>query len=453
MVLGPSGIGLYSLLKQCLAAATVVATLYPQAALAHTVARGDRARATDVFLAGAMLVVLGSTASVLCAGLIFAEALAGWLIPPGVASSRDLIALLAIPIVFNVAFVVLLGVLQGRRAIGAASAAAIVGAAVTAGISYPMAEWAAAGNLSALIGLLVAGPFCSAIVAAALGMRAGWLLPALAAFRACRVNAANMRSFVRMSVVGMLTALVTAMSLLAIRSMIAHGPGLREAGLFDAAWTISHATFGMLLAAFGSYYLPALIAADRAQDRERLVNAVIFLVTLVVVPAIVVAQAFCSQLIGLLYTPEFLEAGNTLRWMLVGEYFRSAAWALSFLALARARMGIVLLADSLWCLGFLGVAYHGATEIGSIEVLGYAYAALYAAYLVFLAVIVINRDGARILGSVACAWLGGLALVAAAAAITWSQEEAGIAVRLLVCAGSIGAAALAWRCRHRIAPA
>lgn len=420
VVLGPTGIGAYSLLRQLLMTATVVASLNPQAALAHAVARGERTGALDLHLSTAFWTVLGATGLAVGAGLALSGAAAGRLLP-GWPGQGNLVALMAIPLVANVLSVVLLHTLQGLRLIGAAGIASIAGAAATAACSYPLALRAAQGEVASLVGLLLVGPLVSLAVAAFFGWRAGWLAAAMSSFRRLEVDRDGLGGFLRISLAGLAAALVAAASLLAVRSIVANDAGLEAAGVFDAAWTISHGCFGLMLAAFGSFYLPTLISVRDAREAHRAVNQALFLVTLVGAPAVVAGIAFRRELVALLYSPQFHAADGALLWMLAGQYLRFAGWTLSFLALARARMRVIVISETLWCLGLIAAALAGPRGEAPLVALGIAYAALYAAYFAFFAGSARWMEGLRLERGVMRTWFIGLAIVAGSVVLALAE--------------------------------
>ena len=416
VVLGPAGVGLFSLLRQVLMTATVIASLNPQAALAHAVAQGERSGDLGLRLSAVFWALLAWTALVVAAAMAWSRA-TGSLLPAGLPQQSGLAVLMALAVAANVLAVVLLQTLQGLRMIGASGIAAVAGGAVTALCSYPLALRAAHGAAEALIGLLLVGPLASVAVAAYFGGRAGWLWRALSAFFRLQADRAAMAEFLRIAFAGLAAALLAAASLLAVRSIIARDAGLEAAGVFDAAWTLSHGCFGLLLAALGSYYLPALIGARDAPAAGNAVNEALLLVIAVTVPALLVAMVLRREIAVALYSPQFQVADAALLWMLAGQYLRCTGWCLSFLALARARMRLVLMCEALWCAGIVSAALAGSGDRNPLLSIGIAYAGLYAAYAACFAAYALGEQRLVLERRVLRAWLAGLAIVAAAAAL------------------------------------
>jgi O-antigen/teichoic acid export membrane protein len=446
LVLGPAGIGVYSLLRQCLMTATVLATLSPQAAIAHAVVSGERTGAPGVQLSTVFWIVVAISGLVAGIGVWCSDSLAAWLLPD-VPDGGRLIAALAFPLLFNVAFVVLLSVLQAFRAVGAASIAAVAGAAATALLAYPLGLRAADGDFGAVVLLLAAGPLVSMAAAAVSGWRAGWLGPALSAWLRLEVRTAAVREFLRISGAGVLAALLASAALLAVRTIVANRSGLELAGVFDAAWTISHNLFGLVVAAFGSYYLPTLMRLRERTETEILINQAFFLITVAALPAIVAALAFSRELVVLLYSAAFLDAVPSLRWLLVGQCLRLAAWTLSFLALARGQMHVLVILEAAWCLGFVAAGLLGLGNLPLLTSLSVAYAVLYALY--FAAFIFYARRMQRIGLSfrLILNWFAALAIAFAAAILLEYSPAPSRALQAACCVVAIIFSMLAWRWR------
>jgi enterobacterial common antigen flippase len=448
LALGPAGIGVYSLLRQCLMTATVLATLSPQAAVAHAVVNGERSGSPSGQLSTVFWMVAAIAVMVVAIGVWCADFLAGWLLPDLPGGGR-LIAVLAIPLLLNVAFVVLLNVLQAFRAVGAASVAAVAGAAATSLLAYPLGLRAAAGEFEALVLLLAVGPVVSVIAAAISGWRTGWLAPALSAWLRLDVRVAAAREFLRISGAGVLGALFAAAAVLAVRTIVANRSGLELAGIFDAAWTISHNCFGLGIAAFGSYYLPTLMRVRERSDAEILINQAFFLVTVAALPAVVTALAFSRELIMLLYSAAFLDAAPSLRWLLIGQCFRLAAWTLSFLALARGRMLVLVIFDGAWSLGFVAAGFLRLGDLPLMTWLGIAYAVLYALYFAAFVLYVRRMQGVRLGSRLLLLWCAALAIALVAAVLLGDAQGPGSALQAGCCGASVIFSTIAWWRRPR----
>lgn len=410
VVLGPAGVGAFSLLRQAFMAATVIASLNPQAAIAHAVARGQRTDSLSLHLSSAFWIVAGWTLFLGAAGLLLVLAAA-----PGFTQRPSAAAVTAAAVYANVLAVVLLAVLQGFRRIGAAGVATVAGGLATLALAYPFARLAAAGQPAWLAGLLLAGPLVCAGVAAYFGWRDGWLAPALSRWRRLEASATACANFLRIALAGLAAALAGALALFAVRALIARDLGLEAAGVFDAAWTVGHAGFGMVLAAFGAQYLPTLIGAGDAGARTRIVNQALLLLALFAVPASVAALAFRGELIALLYSAQFHAAAPALFWIAAAQYLRFGGWALALLALARTRMAYVVCADLAWSIGLVAAALAALPQASALADIGKAYAALHALYLAFFLLYARRVERVRLDRRVAGAWLAGAALVAGAA--------------------------------------
>jgi len=64
--------------------------------------------------------------------------------------------------------------------------------------------------------------------------------------------------FIKSAGITIVTGLVSAFSIFSSRLLIVNKVGLSDAGIFDAAWTLSNTYPLMLLGVFGTYFLPTL---------------------------------------------------------------------------------------------------------------------------------------------------------------------------------------------------
>lgn len=121
----------------------------------------------------------------------------------------------------------------------------------------------------------------------------------------------------------------------AVRTLIQRELGSIPLGHFQAAWVISANYIGFILAAMATDYYPRLTSVihDRPAATDA-VNQQAEISLLLSGPVLVGTVGLAPWLIPLLYTSEFLPAVDVLRWQIVGDLFRIAAWPLGFILLA-----------------------------------------------------------------------------------------------------------------------
>lgn len=132
--------------------------------------------------------------------------------------------------------------------------------------------------------------------------------------------------------------------------------GIEAAGEYQAAWGISMLYGGVILAAVPSDYYPR--ASALAHDRVALGRAAIdqtrTLIALAAMP-LMAAVIFAPTVIQVVYTPEFTQAAEILRWQAVGDPLRIAWWILGTTLLATGSARQFLLLELVWNGCYLGL--------------------------------------------------------------------------------------------------
>ena len=131
--------------------------------------------------------------------------------------------------------------------------------------------------------------------------------------------------FFNVSAAMLVGGLAGSAAVLAVRTRILSAQGFAAAGQFDAAWGISMNQVMLVLSSMQTYYLPALARARHQAERSAQISTVLNLAVLVAVPLIVMITVAKPLVLGLFYSHEFSHAATYLRWMLIGDYLRSAA--------------------------------------------------------------------------------------------------------------------------------
>jgi PST family polysaccharide transporter len=238
---------------------------------------------------------------------------------------------------------------------------------------------------SGILLFVVCGPFASVLAALPFVAK----LPRPARGRAgSRSLILPPRSMIALGLVTMATALMGSLCQLLVRSLVTRELGIAAAGHFHAAWTISMTYLGFVLTAMAADYYPRLAEAIADRDlANRLVNEQTEIALLLAGPAMIAMLALVSWIIPTLYDSQFGDAVSVLRWQVLGDVLKVAAWPMGFLLMARGRALPVLLTELLWMTCYAGLVWLGLPLLG-VEATGVAFFASYAVYLttVFLTV-------------------------------------------------------------------
>ena len=267
---GPSGIGLFSLLRQAQQTLAGIATMQGNTALVQGMSSREGASRDSYAGTVAVVFITVSTALSLCVWF-FAPVLASMILgrqdPEGIWLIRGLV-----PNVLAAAAVLYLGaLLNSYREIGRLAFVQVAGALGGAVAAYPLVHMV--GPPWGLLFILWAIGIASLVAALVFSWRGGWLGPLCRSlFRLW--DSGSARYFFRFAGVTIIAGLMISGSVLLVRALFMHHGGTAEAGIFDVAWTLSAAYLMLLLGSLGTYYTPVLAGTIDVQKRTELMSQV-----------------------------------------------------------------------------------------------------------------------------------------------------------------------------------
>jgi len=134
----------------------------------------------------------------------------------------------------------------------------------------------------------------------------------------------------------MMSQIVSMGGLLFIRGQIQHSAGADALGMFQASWSIGMVYLSFAINAMAADFYPRLSAsANNHRDAARIINEQVEVALLVCGPLIVGMLSLSPIVIRLLYSAEFDAAASIMRWQLIGDILKVAAFPLGYLMLAR----------------------------------------------------------------------------------------------------------------------
>jgi len=431
--LGPSGIGLYSLLKQTLQTTTTLATFNGRVALVQGLSsKSGEAREGYLLTVARIFAVSGGVITILL--LFFAPYIARWVFAKSDPEFINLIRWLSVPVLFSSANVYMMGVLNGYRAIGRMAIAQVAGALASALAVYPLVKL---GRPEIFVALPAITSGTSLLVSTYFALRAGWLSP-LRQWIRDSWQRGHVSHFFSIALTTLVTGFAAMGSLLAVRAMFVRYGGLASAGIFDVAWTLS-ATYVMLaLSSFGTYYLPTLSGTQDLTARAALIQRLLRTTIVLGMPLIVGVIVFKPLLIPLLYSGEFNPALRIIRWMLIGDYLKVTSWVLAMPILAYADMKVFLGTEVAWRGAFTGIAAWSLFQWEDIQGVGIGFLGLYAIYLLYVLHYCRSRHALTLNKRIIGLWLTGFAIVLGASVTYWQKTAFSIGPGL----GWIGAAVI-----------
>jgi O-antigen/teichoic acid export membrane protein len=189
------------------------------------------------------------------------------------------------------------------------------------------------------------------------------------------------RAMARLGAAFMVAGAAVSLGQLAVRALIQRELGSEALGQFQAAWAISMTYVGFVLAAMGTDYYPRLTASisDHAAV-NRMVNEQAEVALLLAGPVFLAMLALAPWVIGLLYSSQFAEAAVILRWQVLGDILKVAAWPMAFIILASGDGRTFMLTESLVIGVFAGLVWVGLPLLG-VQATGLAFIGMYVVYL------------------------------------------------------------------------
>jgi O-antigen/teichoic acid export membrane protein len=421
VVLGPSGIGLFSLLKQAWETMQTLATVNGNAALVRGISR-HKGPVRFSYLSTVFSIQLLSAGFTLTSLIAFAPLIAKIMLKQEDDITIALIRWLALPVLLGVLVSYLKGVLNGYRAIGRLALVGFSSSLVFALMAYPAAGFVKAGNPEAFIWLMVLSLSAGLAVAFCLSWRAGWI-PQLVSSSAKRFQFDCMRQFLSIAATTLLTGFMTTGVMLLIRSMVVREMGWSGAGILDAAWMISMVYVTLILKSLGTYYLPTLSAITISESRVQFMQRFLRFAMLGTLPCVVGMIAIKPWIVQLLYSNEFIESLDILRWMLIGDFFKVTSWVLAFSMLAYADMRTYFWTEIIWNSMLFFGSYLTLTRGYAIEGIGKTFVIVYLTYLVFTICYTYHRYNFKPTKKIVIQWLSSFTLIALVSWFTWNETQ------------------------------
>ena len=349
-MLGAEGVGLLGLLATGLTLAVTLFSFGLASSGVRYVARAKESSETELlhtrsalFYGSQLLGLVGGLLFVLfrvpLASLILADSSkAAWVVWLGVALWA------------SVAAGGQLAVINGLRRIGDLAKANLWGAAL--------------GTVATLVAISLSGDIglVAAIVAPPLTtwLAAWWLSRdiATAPLRAYGTLWRPLRSMLSLGVVFAASSVLTGAAQFVSRLVVERALDLTAVGHFQAAWSVSNIYLSFVLTALAAEYYPRISAlADDKGALNEAVDAQLKLALLLAGPVILGMILFAPWAVTLLYSSTFSDTVAVLRWQLVGDVLKVAAWAVGFLLLAREARWPFFVSELVWNALYVGTLF------------------------------------------------------------------------------------------------
>jgi len=165
-----------------------------------------------------------------------------------------------------------------------------------------------------------------------------------------------------------------------VRVIIIRDLSLADAGIYQAAYSISGVYIGVILQAMGKDFYPRLTeVAFKPKEEVKLINEQTQVGMLLAAPGLMFTLALAPLGIRLLYSAEYLEAYPVLQWMILGIFLRTISWPMGFLFVARAKGEVFFWTEIIsWTLQ-VGLVFFGLKLFG-LKGTGIGFFVLYIFY-------------------------------------------------------------------------
>jgi O-antigen/teichoic acid export membrane protein len=415
VTIGPSGVGIFSIVRQFQQMLTAVVSVGGQNALVQGIA-SRQSDQRDHFLQSVSIIIVG--ASLVTAVAIIA--CAPLLTPIIFGSNADIPAALVrwtgIGGAIGAVLVLFRSLLNAQMEIGAVAWANVAAAAGSVVLVLPAVTAYKAGHSVSLALLLVGSLGCGAAVAIYLAWKRRYLHP-LRPSPAFTFDFAASREFLKVALPSLGVMFAGLGSVLIVKATIARGHGIASAGQFDVAWGLSNVYLTLLLGSLHSYLLPTLSVEALNDQKSEVLDKALRLSIIIAVPLITTVIVVKPLVVRVLYSGEFVGALDVLRWTLLGDYLRVTGWVLATVLFARVDIRAYVACEALWSATLVAVAI-GWLHV-HLSMAGVAYMVASGVYLAILGYRVRSRHGVTFRGSQIRLWAIGAGIVLLASLFTW----------------------------------
>lgn len=199
-------------------------------------------------------------------------------------------------------------------------------------------------------------------------------------------NRESTTRLLKFSAMAITTAFTGPTSLLIVRNYIGNTVGWEEAGFWEGVSRISSVYLMLITSSISIYYLPRMSELkNNVEIRKEL-----FMTYKIVLPIVFFMATgifLCKNfIIILLFTDSFKPMRSLFAFQLIGDFFKIAAWLLSYLMVAKAMTKVYIATEIIFNATFVGLALLLIKMYGVIGVT-YAYAVNYFLYGIAMAFI------------------------------------------------------------------
>jgi O-antigen/teichoic acid export membrane protein len=271
------------------------------------------------------------------------------------------------------AYNLLCAILNGKHDVAGLAAVNTLGALAGAGVSCLLVM--AAGLSGAMWGLILAP--CMGLIFAALQV---WRRAYLRGIRrGPRPGSTEYKHLLAFAVMLVVTVSTMPLAQIVLRSWQEEALGWDQVGIWQGLVKLSDAWLQFATVVLANYYFPRLSGFGDHRSLHAEVRTTFAACAAALVPAAVCIWLMREPLIELLFSPRFLPMQELLGAQLVGDVFRTLAYVVGYVAVAKAQTGLYVLAECYQAGALLLLSYFFIPMFGARGV-PYAYCTTYVLY-------------------------------------------------------------------------
>ena len=378
MLFGPSGVAIYSQLRQIIQATGTAATFGGGSSIVQGLSEHSDAHYRQKFRATITIIVF-TIASLITVGIVvFAPFIAKHMLSSDKKESIASIQLLSIGVFFNAGAMYLMAVLNGYQSLKSLAVVQITPPllVVASLLFVPLSP-----NIDASI--MLASLF---VIGSAFGFASAFIASKKAANGPVTrgynfLSKEEVLGFVRFSAATLVAALASSLTMLFVRAQVISVYGLHQAGLFDASWTLTFNYITLFLTACSILYLPRLSQAKDKNQQMYYLQSTAYIVIACVTLIVYLIIIFKSQFLYLLYSPEFNSAEKSLHILAAAILIRSVSWVMSMLMVATKDSVTLLLSELFFNFLLIALTYLATSNYSAIDAVAWG---LFWANLIYL---------------------------------------------------------------------
>lgn len=338
LLLGPEGMGLYSLFSSSTTTLTQISSLGLNLAIVREVA--DTKRATVIFVARRLILFASILGAILCA--IFSAPLSK--ITFGTTDYQWQFVALSLFVFFMTMGNGASSILQGLHSIKRLSRASLIGSLTGLLIGVPL-YWlyGTAGIVPAIISMsIVAFIFYE------------WNLRHEYKETISTISKENFieiaKRLLSLGMILMISSLLTSLAIYLLNIIIRQLSSTETVGLFQAANSLTNQYSTLIFTTLAMDYMPRLSALTREHEESNLtINRQIEIDSLITAPLVALLILTAPIVINLLLSSEFLQIVELVRWLGFGILLKAISYPLGYISFAKGDKKIFL-----WFEGVLG---------------------------------------------------------------------------------------------------